>query len=146
MPTEVLVLVWNIHNNNVWNTCNVLQYVFEQWQMSLPPPPNWCSYVVMVIYFHFLDIFTRQYLNRYTCTWRLHVTTFVDIAACANDIFFSIWRRTRYALLFFFIIITSVDTEMCFPKGKCGCQYFILLNKIIKKKMLERANLGHWSL
>ena len=22
---------------------------------------------------------------------------------------------------------TSVDTEMCCPKGKCGCQYFILL-------------------
>jgi hypothetical protein len=21
----------------------------------------------------------------------------------------------------------SVDTEMCCPKGKCGCQYFILL-------------------
>ena len=22
---------------------------------------------------------------------------------------------------------TGVDTEMCCPKGKCGCQYFILL-------------------
>jgi hypothetical protein len=27
---------------------------------------------------------------------------------------------------------TSVDTEMCCPKGKCGCQYFILLT--LKKK------------
>jgi hypothetical protein len=27
----------------------------------------------------------------------------------------------------FFSITTSVDTEMCCPKGKCGCQYFILL-------------------
>jgi len=27
----------------------------------------------------------------------------------------------------FFYQITSVDTEMCCPKGKCGCQYFILL-------------------
>jgi hypothetical protein len=27
----------------------------------------------------------------------------------------------------YFLIITSVDTEMCCPKGKCGCQYFILL-------------------
>ena len=26
-----------------------------------------------------------------------------------------------------YIDITSVDTEMCCPKGKCGCQYFILL-------------------
>ena len=25
--------------------------------------------------------------------------------------------------------MTSVDTEMCCPKGKCGCQYFILLTK-----------------
>ena len=24
-------------------------------------------------------------------------------------------------------IYTRVDTEMCCPKGKCGCQYFILL-------------------
>ena len=29
--------------------------------------------------------------------------------------------------------ITSVDTEMCCPKGKCGCQYFISLT--LKKKM-----------
>ena len=27
----------------------------------------------------------------------------------------------------FISITTSVDTEMCCPKGKCGCQYFILL-------------------
>ena len=27
----------------------------------------------------------------------------------------------------YFIIKTSVDTEMCCPKGKCGCQYYILL-------------------
>ena len=29
--------------------------------------------------------------------------------------------------LFVYCIYTSVDTEMCCPKGKCGCQYFILL-------------------
>jgi len=28
---------------------------------------------------------------------------------------------------FFLFALTSVDTEMCCPKGKCGCQYFILL-------------------
>jgi hypothetical protein len=27
----------------------------------------------------------------------------------------------------YFYISTSVDTEMCCPKDKCGCQYFILL-------------------
>ena len=33
----------------------------------------------------------------------------------------------------FFFIKTSVDTEMCCPKGKCGCQYFILLINFKKK-------------
>jgi hypothetical protein len=31
-------------------------------------------------------------------------------------------------------ILTSVDTEMCCPKGKCGCHYFILLT-LRKKKV-----------
>ena len=35
----------------------------------------------------------------------------------------------------FLFIKTSVDTEMCCPKGKCGCQYFILLT--------EKKNHGH---
>ena len=30
------------------------------------------------------------------------------------------------------IISTSVDIEMCYPKDKSGCQYFILLT--LKKK------------
>ena len=30
-------------------------------------------------------------------------------------------------MLKYLIKITGVDTEMCCPKGKCGCQYFILL-------------------
>jgi hypothetical protein len=29
-------------------------------------------------------------------------------------------------LLKFILNNTSVDTEMCCPKGKCGCQYLIL--------------------
>ena len=32
------------------------------------------------------------------------------------------------------IILTSVDTEMCCPKGKCGCQYYILLT--LNKKLI----------
>ena len=35
--------------------------------------------------------------------------------------------------LLFISSLTSVDTEMCCPKGKCGCQYFILLT--LKKKI-----------
>ena len=34
-----------------------------------------------------------------------------------------------------FTIYTSVDTEMCCPKGKWGCQYFILLT--LKKKFMD---------
>ena len=38
-----------------------------------------------------------------------------------------IFPHPLFLLTLFFIIITGVDTEMCCPKGKCGCQYFILL-------------------
>jgi hypothetical protein len=31
----------------------------------------------------------------------------------------------------------SVDTEMCCPKGKCGCQYFILLTLSKKKSWTQ---------
>ena len=34
-----------------------------------------------------------------------------------------------------FNLYTSVDTEMCCPKSKCGCQYFILLT--LKKKIMD---------
>jgi hypothetical protein len=37
-----------------------------------------------------------------------------------------------YQVFFYFI---SVDTEMCCPKDKCGCQYFILLT--LKKKIID---------
>ena len=38
---------------------------------------------------------------------------------------------------------TSVDTEMCCPKGKCGCQYFILLT--LKKKIMETGVLDFFN-
>ena len=39
-----------------------------------------------------------------------------------------LWERLRiYSGKLFIIMITSVDTELYCPKGKCGCQYFILL-------------------
>ena len=38
----------------------------------------------------------------------------------------------------FFSYPTSVDTEMCCPKGECGCQYFILLT--LKKKIMDFFN------
>ena len=35
----------------------------------------------------------------------------------------------------YIIILTSVDTAMCCPKGKCGCQYFISLT--LNKKYMD---------
>ena len=39
---EVHVLVWDIHNNNVWSTCNILPYISEQRKI-----PTLCSSVVV---------------------------------------------------------------------------------------------------
>ena len=43
-------------------------------------------------------------------------------------------------IILFFFNNTSVDTEMCCPKGKCGCHYFILLT--LKKKSWTQ---GSWN-
>jgi hypothetical protein len=41
-------------------------------------------------------------------------------------------RKTK---IFIYLFITSVDTDMCCPKGKCGCQYFKLLTLRKEKKI-----------
>ena len=38
-----------------------------------------------------------------------------------------LYMYLRLLVAFVFLILTSVDTEMCCPKGKCGCQFFILI-------------------
>ena len=43
----------------------------------------------------------------------------------------------------FILYITSVDTETCCPKGKCGCQYFILLT--LKKKIMDTGVLDFFN-
>jgi hypothetical protein len=47
---------------------------------------------------------------------------------------------TNKTVLTTFFYFTSVDTEMCCPKGKCGCQYFILLTFKKKKSWTQ----GSW--
>ena len=42
-----------------------------------------------------------------------------------------------------FLNTTSVDTEMCSPKGKCGCQYCILLT--LKKKIMDTGVLDFFN-
>ena len=46
-------------------------------------------------------------------------------------------------IFYIFYDITSVDTEMCCPKGKCGCQYFILLT--LKKKFIDTGVLDFFN-
>jgi hypothetical protein len=57
-----------------------------------------------------------------------------------NHIVGSVFGLIRFQLpvcrfCWFLCTFTSVDTEMCCPKGKCGCQYFILLT--LKKKIMD---------
>ena len=59
------------------------------------------------------------------------ITKYNDIQTMISQL-----RRTDRVIYLWIIysnILTSVDTEMCCPKGKCGCQYFILLT--LKKKI-----------
>ena len=39
---------------------------------------------------------------------------------------------------------TSVDTEMCCPKGKCGCQYFILLTSHNRLDLIQSLVPPHY--
>ena len=39
-------------------------------------------------------------------------------------LFSNLYKCKDKSFRVFFILKTSVDTEMCCPKGKCGCQYF----------------------
>ena len=45
--------------------------------------------------------------------------------------------------MIYIFLVTSVDTEMCCPKGKCGCQYFILLT--FKKKIMDTGILDFFN-
>ena len=67
-----------------------------------------------------------------------------SIAYTAIVIEISLWAYCIYLLLLLLFLFnkcclrTSVDTEMCCPKGKCGCQYFILFN-LKKKKIMDKG-------
>ena len=45
----------------------------------------------------------------------------------------------QFKHIFYLLNITSVDTEMCCPKDKCGCQYFILLTLKKTKSWTQRS-------
>ena len=45
--------------------------------------------------------------------------------------------------MIYIFLVTSVDTEMCCPKAKCGCQYFILLT--LKKKIMDTGVLDFFN-
>jgi hypothetical protein len=71
----------------------------------------------------------------------LYLVWFMVFNATFNNIsvFLYYVRFQKNIKHFFFYISTSVDTEMCCPKGKCGCQYFILLTLKKKKIHVQRG-------
>jgi hypothetical protein len=54
--------------------------------------------------------------------------------------FVTVQAQWSASIVFLYIYNTSVDTEMCCPKGKCACQYFILLTLNIKKKIKNQLS------
>ena len=50
------------------------------------------------------------------------------------------WKNDFWIYFYFY---TSVNTEMCCPKGQCGCQYFILLR--FKKKIMDKGVLDFFN-
>ena len=66
----------------------------------------------------------------------LFVIVFCDSNKWICLLLFFVIQNKWICLLLFFVIQTSMDTEMCCPKGKCGCQYFILLT-LKKKKFMD---------
>ena len=92
------------------NAKNFYKYVFLQIPSYHSPTG--------IIWRNITDDFQRNFIIFHTGRY----------LACFRHIF----RELRQ---FFFMLITSVYTEMCCPKGKCGCQYFILLT--LKKKIVN---------
>ena len=53
--------------------------------------------------------------------------------------YFRVLKITVFLSIFQWVVLyqTSVDTEMCCPKGKCGCQYFILFTLKKRRKFMD---------
>ena len=79
-------------------------------------------------------------IGQYEFLWTLEINIHLSQKASVNIVFKvhknSYWPQQDYNCIIFFYD-TSVDTEMCCPKGKCGCQYFILLTLKKKKKIMD---------
>ena len=64
---------------------------------------------------------TRRVSGHIYVRWGIYFCLFLRF------IYWFLENITKVPFRIFFCHITSVGTEMCCPKGKCGCQYFILL-------------------
>jgi hypothetical protein len=70
------------------------------------------------------NIFT-SHIDKQICLTFLFLTTYLyTFSLYENPSFIIFSAETEY-----------ISTEMCCPKGKCGCQYFILLTLEEKKIM-----------
>ena len=66
------------------------------------------------------------------------------VRECLMGVWKTISQTLRCVFIIFFYVYTSVDTEMCCPKGKCGCHYFILLT-LRRKKIMDTGVLDFFN-
>jgi hypothetical protein len=60
------------------------------------------------------------------CDVDIVLTSFKANTVCQTARFVDFFSIYSFGIVPLFVNITSVDTELYCPKGKCGCQYFIL--------------------
>ena len=65
-------------------------------------------------------------------SWKLLLSLGI---CCPSSVMLHLLTYVYFSHIYFHIL-TSVDAEMCCPKGKCGCQYFISLT-LKKKKIMD---------
>ena len=78
----------------------------------------------------FVDVVVMQPFVH--CDVYIVLTSFKASTVCQTARFVDFFSKYSFGIVPLFVNITSVDTELYCPKGKCGCQYFILL--ILRKK------------
>ena len=95
--------------------------------------------------FHFPDpVKKKEFYMTWLTNLNIEETSFTSTKhklVCEDHFETSCFEGNLMVILFIFLIIlTSVNTEMCCPKDKCGWQYFILLTLKKKKSWTQ----GSW--
>ena len=84
---------------------------------------------------------TRTFISNFTCL--VFLCSMIWGMGCWCVLCSYWWNYWSTLFKLTFNNNTSVDTEMGCPKGKCGCQYFILLT--LKKKFMDTGVLDFFN-